>query len=199
MVWCFAEKDTASLITGPSSALTVWQKVIMRLTLSCLWILVMMLPLSGCGYRMVGGGSLPGGVETIAVTLLENRTSETGLETMMTDALITELNRRRKGGVSDADHAQAALGGTIQALGRDTIARRGINTSLERRVYVVVNLTLTQNDGEVLWKSEGLRAEQAYAVSEDDSAVTDANRREAISELSRRLAETVVRRLTDDF
>lgn len=171
----------------------------MRRVSSWFLIVFLILPLTGCGYRMAGGGSLPGGVETIAVTLLENRTSETGLESVMTGALITELNRRRKGGVSDVDHAQAVLGGTIQALGRDTIARRGTSTSLERRVYVVANLTLTHQDGEVLWKGEGLRAEQAYAVSGDDSAVTDANRREAISQLSQRLAETVIRRLTDDF
>ena len=162
-------------------------------------ILVLVGAVAGCGYRMIGGGSLPGGVETIAISLLDNRTGETGLETVMTNALITELNRRRKGSIIEEDRAQAALGGVIDALGGNTISHRGTHTSSERRVYVVVSLVLTRRDGEVLWNGNGLRSEQAYAVSGDNPTVTDDNRRQAITLLAERLAEAVVRRLTDGF
>jgi outer membrane lipopolysaccharide assembly protein LptE/RlpB len=171
----------------------------MRLNFLLTWLAVLSICLAGCGYRMIGGGSLPGAVETVAIPLLTNRTSETGLETVLTNTLIVQMNRRQKGRVVDAEEAQAFLGGTIDALGRETLARKGTHTSLERRVYVVVSLTLTRKNGEQLWKGSGLRAEQAYVVIDGDPISTDANRRRAIEQLAERLAETVVRRLTDDF
>lgn len=164
-----------------------------------IWAVALSIPLAGCGYQMVGGGSLPGGVETVAIPLLTNRTSETGLETVLTNALIVQMNRRRKGCVVETEKAQAVLSGTIDKLGRDTLARKGTHTALERRVYVVVSLALTRKNDEPLWKGSELRAEQAYAVLDGDPVSTDANRRKAIELLAERLAETVVRRLTDDF
>lgn len=154
---------------------------------------------SGCGYRMIGGGSLPGGVETVAIPVMVNRTSETGMETVLTNALIVRMNRRRQGSVVDIEKAQAELSGVIDALGRDTVARKSAHTALERRVYIVVSLVLTRKDGESLWKGDQLKAEQAYAVVDGNPVATDANRRQAISLLAERLAEAVVRRLTDDF
>lgn len=171
----------------------------MRFKFLLIWMVPLSVFLVGCGYRMIGGGSLPGGVETVSIPLLTNRTSETGLETVMTNALIVQMNRRQGGSVLDAEKAQAALSGTIDTLGHDTLARRGTHTSLERRVYVVVSLMLTRKNGEQLWKGNGLRAEQAYVVIDGDPISTDANRRRAIGQLAERLAETVVRRLTDDF
>jgi hypothetical protein len=158
-----------------------------------------MVALGGCGYRMIGAGSLPGGVETIAINVLENRTSESGLETQVTDALITELNRRKQNSVAQVNQAQAVLNGTIDSLDSKTVARKGTQTSLERRVRLQVSLDLTQKDGKRLWKGKGLAAEQTYLVSSDNSVDTEANRKQAIDLATQRLAENVVRRLTDDF
>lgn len=171
----------------------------MRFPIPYILAAILSICLAGCGYRMIGAGSLPGDMESIAIPMLVNRTSETGLETVMTNALITQMNRRRKDSVADPDKAQAVLSGTLDALGRDTVSRKSTHTALERRVYVVVSLVLTRNDGEELWKGDGLRAEQAYVVVDGNPVSTDANRREAIGLLADRLAETVVRRLTDDF
>lgn len=118
-----------------------------------LWLLG---ALAGCGYHMAGRGNLPGNVETIAIPMLANRTAETGLETVVTNALITELNRRRKGSVARSDKADAVLSGSIDALGRNTLSRRGVHTSSERQVYVEVSVVLTRKDGEVIWKGNRL-------------------------------------------
>lgn len=155
--------------------------------------------LSGCGYHMAGSGRFPEGVQTIAIPMFANRTAETGLETIMTNAVITELNRRRKGVVVDQEMSEALLRGTIESLKRSTLTRRVAHSSSERMVRVTVSLILTARDGRVLWRGDHLTAEQAYTVVGDDRQGTDYNLDEAIASLAQRLAENVVGRLTDDF
>ena len=152
-----------------------------------------------CGYHMAGSGKLPGGIQKIAVNVLENRSGETGVETTMTNAVVIELNRRRKGVVVDEAQAEGILGGTIESLRSDTVSHKGSHTSLERRVYVTVSLKLTDPKGKVLWKANRLQAEQAYPVVEGDKPATENNRRQAIATLAQRLAENIYRRLTDEF
>jgi len=155
--------------------------------------------LTGCGYRLAGRGELPGNTQTISVRMLENRSSETGVETLITNALINELNRRRRGSVVNADRADAVLAGTIESITWDTVSHSGINTASERRVYATISLTLTDRSGKVLWKRTGLTGEQAYTVVNDNKSATEFNRRQAISILAGQVAENVYRRLTDNF
>lgn len=156
--------------------------------------------LTSCGYQFAGRGELPGGIQTLAVQVLENRSSETGVEIIITNALINELNRRRRGSVVNVAKADAILTGTIDAISWDTASRRGINTASERRVYATLSLSLTDAAGSVLWKRSGLKAAQAYEVAADgDKVATENNRRQAISILSEQMAEYVYRRLTDNF
>jgi outer membrane lipopolysaccharide assembly protein LptE/RlpB len=154
---------------------------------------------TGCGYRLAGRGDLPGHIQTIAVNMLANRSSETGVETLMTNALINELNMRRRGSVVAPDRADAVLTGTIESLSWDTVTHRGVNTAAERRVYATISLTLTDRSGHVLWKRSGLRGSQAYTVVGDNKTATEINRRQAVAVLAERVAENVYRRLTDNF
>lgn len=153
----------------------------------------------GCGYGVAGRGPLPGGVQNIAVQVLENRSAETGVEIQVTNALINELNRRRQGTVTGTQRAGATLRGAIESISWATLARRGSNTAAERRVYATISLELKRRDGSTIWKRSGLTAEQAYTVVDGDKQATENNRRQAIGELSQRIAEVVYRRLTDNF
>jgi outer membrane lipopolysaccharide assembly protein LptE/RlpB len=154
---------------------------------------------AGCGYRFAGRGDLPGGIQTLSVRILENRTSESGVETIFTNSLINELNRRRRGSVVDDARADGVLQGSIESLAWETVARVGTHTAAERRVYASLALKLTDRQGNVLWKRSGLRAEQAYPVVEGNKSATESNRRQAITTLSEQMAEHVYRRLTDRF
>ncbi len=154
---------------------------------------------TACGYQFAGRGDLPGGIQTLSVRILENRTSETGVETIFSNALINELNRRRSGSVVEDARADAVLQGAIDSLAWDTVARTGSNTAAERRVYAAVTLSLTDMEGNELWKRSGIRAEQAYAVVAGNKSATESNRRRAIATLSEQMAEEVYRRLTDNF
>jgi outer membrane lipopolysaccharide assembly protein LptE/RlpB len=154
---------------------------------------------AGCGYQFAGRGELPGGIQTLSVRILENRSSESGVETIFTNSLINELNRRRRGSVVEDARADAILQGSIESLGWETVARVGTHTAAERRVYASLALRLTDMHGKDLWKRRGLRAEQAYVVVDGNKSATESNRRRAITILSEQMAETVYRRLTDHF
>jgi outer membrane lipopolysaccharide assembly protein LptE/RlpB len=154
---------------------------------------------TACGYRFAGEGSLPGDTDRLFVKVLENRTQETGVENIVTAALLSELTLRKTDHLaSGMDNADIVLSGEVEEVAIATIAARKKDTASERRVTVLVNLKLSQSDGSVVWKAKGFSDNQAYFV-DDNNERTDANRRNAIRILSRRIAEKVVNRLSDDF
>jgi hypothetical protein len=154
---------------------------------------------AGCGYYFAGYGQLPGGVDRLAVNVLLNRSSVSGIESTVTNALVNEIERRRRGAIVKGDRAQATLAGTIDSITWDTVSHRGVNTAAERRVYVVISLALSDLDGKVLWKRARLAAEQAYTVVDGDKIATENNRRRAIDLAAQRVAETAYQRMVDNF
>ncbi|MDX9788692.1 MAG: LptE family protein [Desulfobacterales bacterium] len=162
------------------------------------WIgwLVFVLMISGCGYRLTGGGALPKDVKQVFVAMFENRTDETGAESILTNDLIYEFTRN--GTLAGTEHrADARLAGVIESVSKGTISRISTNTSQERRVSLVVSLRLTGSDGTLLW-SKRMSDNEVFLV-EIDRETTDRNRRAAVRKLSKRLAEKAYYRLTDQF
>ena len=164
-----------------------------------IWIVFALLMFSSaCGYRFAGSGSFPAGIKSVRISILENRTSETGMENIITNDLIYEVTRDKKVALTSMDKADALLSGVIKSMSIETISRTGTHSSLERRVTVTVDLKLTGPDGRVIWSARGVSANEAYDVMSDKLA-TEQNRRDAISVLSKRLAEKVYNRITADF
>jgi len=153
--------------------------------------------LTACGYRFAGSGSLPGGARTIFVDVLTNRTAETGIENTFTADLRYEFVRNRMS--AGRDKADGILSGEIRALRADTISRQSQTVSLERRVTATLNLKLEDKEGRTLWSRKGISDSEAYQVTAEDQTGIDFNKRNAIARLSKKLAESVFYRLTDDF
>ncbi len=151
---------------------------------------------SACGYRFTGGGNLPQGIQTVYITMLENRTSETGAENIFTNDLIYEFTKNNE--VASKDQADAYLSGIIKSMSIETISHRGTYTSLERRVKIALDLKLTDTDGKVIWIAKDISENEEYDVMSDKLA-TEQKRRDAILALSKRLAEKVHNRLTEGF
>jgi hypothetical protein len=152
-----------------------------------------------CGYRFAGESGFPGDSDGLFVKVLENRTQETGVENIVTAALLSELTLRKTGGLaSGIEHADVVLSGLVEEVAIRTISTRNRDTAGERRVTVSVDLKLTKQDGRVIWAANGFVDDEAYIVDANDER-TDKNRRDAIRVLSRRIAEKVVNRLSDDF
>ena len=153
--------------------------------------------LASCGYRFAGSGSLPGGTRTIFVDVLNNRTAETGIENTFTSDLRYEFVRNRMS--ADRDQADGILSGEIKALRTESITRQSQTVSSERRVTATLFLKLEDKEGRILWSVKGISDSEAYQVAGDDRTGMDFNKREAIARLSRKLAESVFYRLTDNF
>lgn len=156
--------------------------------------------LTACGYHFAGSGSFPAGVSRIFITILENRSAETGAESLFTNDLIYEFTRNRKESlVQERSSADAILTGAIVSLSVENISRSTVSTAVERRVTGTLNLRLESSDGRVLWSSGNIVERQAYAVVAGNKTATDQNKSDAIAVLSSKLAESAFNRLTENF
>ena len=152
-----------------------------------------------CGYRFPGGGEIPGGIKTVSIPLFVNRTNEIGLENTITNDLTNEfIIRRKKALADDKNLADGILNGEVVSIFTRTITQTEAGGSVEREVVVAVDLKLTDKKDQVVWAPRGIAARETYDVGAS-SLETELNRREAIQELSIRLAEKIYNRLIEDF
>lgn len=153
---------------------------------------------TACGYRL-GAGPLPGGVQRLHVRMVSNTTQETGLEGVVTNALITEFVRHGRVSISPQTSADGVLTGRIRSVRLDTVLRAGVHSSLQRRVHLTLSLTLTDTRGQVLWNAARLMESEPFDVVPDDAHLTAAHRRRALTRAAQRLAERVFVDVTRAF
>lgn len=154
---------------------------------------------AGCGYKLAGGGKLPNGVTSLCVTIFENRSTESGIENKLVSDLIYEFTRNGQTIVDDPSKAQGILGGVVKSVSVESVSSASDQTTLESRVIVVADVVLRNAEGEEIWSADNLREKQAYVTNRSDTQGEDQNRREAITKLSRRFAEAVYSRMTENF
>ena len=142
--------------------------------------------LAACGYKFTGGGNLPRNVQTIFVSVFENRSGAIAIENTLTNNIINEFISKRPEALAKQGQAEAILTGTIRSVRRGTITRTGQDRPLERRVTMVIDVKLADRSGEVIWSGRNVSASQAYEV-EGDSGATQQNEREAIDQWFQRI------------
>ena len=153
----------------------------------------------GCGYNFPGAGEFPEKINQIYIEVFKNKTSESGVENIITRNMINEFPlREEKSLATSIDTADAILGGEVTRIFIRTIASKGESSASERRVTVSVDFKLTRKDGRVIWAVKKITDNAAYPVSTDKN-VTETNKRLAIDEASKRIAERALNRLTDGF
>ena len=168
-----------------------------KLIFPSLFVLLMVCSLS-CGYRFAGSGNLPEGVQKVSVAIFKNNTAETGLENTFTNDLIYEFIRSGRTVLPDQENADAVISGTVRSIGVASAARSDSSSSTERRVTITADIKLTAKDGRVIWTAKGISEDQTFIV-ESDKQATEENKNDAIEYVSKRLAEFVIRRMTDNF
>ena len=162
-------------------------------------ILLIAILCGACGYHFKEKSGFPGDTERLFVKVLENKTQETGVESILTAAILNELTLRKTDELARSiDDADVVLSGAVDLVTIKTIASSEPNVASERQVTVSIDLKLTKKDGSVVWAAKDLSDFEAYLV-ETDKQQTDANRRTAIGVLSKRIAERAVNRFSDDF
>ncbi len=159
--------------------------------------LVLILALAACNYRFGGYREGREGINAVSIPPFENRTRQIGIESFFTNDLVYEVGRGDHVSVVGADRADAVVQGVIRDLDSDTISRQNLNVSLERRVYVTIELFVKDRQGNQVWYYK-LREDEVYFV-EGDKVSTEANLRDALAAISRRIAEKFHYRFTQAF
>ncbi|MCP4022806.1 MAG: LptE family protein [Desulfobacteraceae bacterium] len=168
----------------------------MKKLLILIGFLLILVP--SCGYKLEGGGYVNENVNTIAVEMFNNKTSETRAQTAFTNALIQEIIEKTDTKVVVKNLAKAYLKGTINAITFHTLSRASTEEVIERRVKARIDLELIDKSGNVLWSVKNFSSKEEYSVSAD--TVTDeSNINQAIDDIAQRTAEMIVSRLLDNF
>ena len=153
---------------------------------------------AACGYRLSGSGDLPGNVETMAIGAFENRTGESGIEATITNNIIFEFTRRGKVTLTEKASADAVLTGVIRSAVSQTVSRRSRNTTAERRITITVDVRMVRPSGELLWTGKGISEYEAYAVT-SDKIRTEQNKKSAVANLSRQMAQRIYYQIISGF
>ena len=187
-------------------ALARWMGSSMRRLLAGgLWT-VLLLGLAGCGYTLVGRASnLPPDTESIYLSPLENATTRTQVEQILTQALADELvTRRRFSVVRSESEADAVLKGKVLSFSVKpvTFDSNGLADSFEITINADMKLqrvsTGLDEEGEILWSNARYTFRDDYLVEGGNVDLFD---RETLSieETSTRFAETLVTDLLEGF
>jgi len=169
------------------------------LSLHILMILICLGILIACGYHFAGSEGPPRDVEKLYIQRIENKTTEPGIDILITNALKNEFIQKYRGTLSDRDRATAVLSGTLVGIRTETVARRGALTSLERRIFMTMDLTLKTSGSERLWFAKGITSSDTYTVISGDKEASEQNKRTVLEKLAQRIAENSFHRLADDF
>jgi len=153
---------------------------------------------TACGYHFSGGGELPGGIRTVSISIFENRSGETGIETILTNDLVNQFTRFDTVRIVGKDQAEAILTGTIRSARTRTIAHKSPSQPTERRITLFLNVAMHSPDGRPIWSAKDIAASDSFEMASDKRR-TGQNKKSAIAKLSERLAERIYYRLTGQF
>jgi len=162
-----------------------------------LTIIGLLIILTSCGYRFAGQGKLPKDIKSIHIAIFENHSAEIATEHIFTNDLISEFTKNGIN-VTDREKADAVLTGVIDAMRISTVSRRDSTTSLERRITGVVSTSLTDTSGNTIWSDSNISEDEAYNVLPEKTG-TAYGKKTAIRSVSKRIAEDIYDRLTQEF
>ncbi|MBW1988544.1 MAG: hypothetical protein JRI97_03265 [Deltaproteobacteria bacterium] len=144
---------------------------------------------AGCGYRLADRGGR-GGEWPVFVRVLENRTAETGVETLITNHLVREFTADPRFRVTSQDRARYMLSGAVASLSQGSISQQVTGLYAERRLSAVVTLDFS-GMGKTVWDRRTFTETEAYLVVPGQARATLKNRQAALEKAAARLAKKV--------
>lgn len=159
-----------------------------------------LLCLTACGYRLAGDVMpLPQGVETLHVTLFENRTSAPYLHNDLTDGLLRRLLRVPELDVQNrVESADAVLSGAVLNYSIEVAAYDSADAPQQYRAVVEVEAQLKRpTTGRVLWRGHVLQS--AEFLADPDLGRQADLERQAQRLIAERLADDIYAMMTADF
>ncbi len=125
----------------------------------------LLLGAAGCGYSL--RSSLPSGIKTVHVPVLENRTQEPGIEDFLTQALTQAVvTAGRVQIASSVESADASLEGKIVEYALTSLAFDRTANVTQYRLQIALALTLRDlHKNAVIWKQDRIEERADFAVS----------------------------------
>jgi outer membrane lipopolysaccharide assembly protein LptE/RlpB len=161
--------------------------------------IIYLILVTGCGYQMVGKEThVPPGLNSIAIPTFKNLTFEPGIEVPFTQAFLREFIRDRRVNVVNRAEADSILEGVIKAFNMASVSYDRSGYVLEYQTYVMLDLTLKDRAGKVLWEEKGFTENRWFRAS-SDVLTSETNKAVAIQETGRFVAERLRNRFFYNF
>lgn len=142
----------------------------------------------GCGYRFQGAAAPD---PTIEVLLFENRTVETGIESIVTGRILDELRRTPGWRVVPPGHGRYVLSGVIRSFDFDPRSISSRRLAEEHRATLTVELRFRDRvENKDLWRVPALSAFADYQVG-GNVLLNENQKRAAVARIAEELASRI--------
>jgi outer membrane lipopolysaccharide assembly protein LptE/RlpB len=168
--------------------------------ISIILALILILPVSGCGYRFAPAGERMGReIKTVYIDTFRNHTSEALVENYLRNAFINQFIRgNRFTSAYGKETSDAVLSGKIRGLSTSHVSYEQNDTAREDTVSLSFDVEFRDSEGTILWAKKSLSGREAYRI-DDNPIITERNRKEALIKLSRDMAEKTYRDIMSGF
>jgi outer membrane lipopolysaccharide assembly protein LptE/RlpB len=156
--------------------------------------------LSSCGYHLRGAETnLPPDIRSVAIPIFANRTIETGIESVVTQALLEKFSSAKVLVLASPSSADALLNGSVLSFTTSPVAvTASTQFSTENRGTLTLEFTFRdQRSGKVMFR-ESMSDWRNYPVVSDLNA-TEQFKKEAIREISALLAQRIYELILGSF
>jgi outer membrane lipopolysaccharide assembly protein LptE/RlpB len=141
---------------------------------------------------------VPPGLNSVAVPTFKNRTYEPGIEVPFTQAFLREFILDRRVNVVDRSQADTLLEGVITDFRIFSVSYDRSGLALEYQTNVVLNITLKDRAGKVLWEEKSFSETQWFRAS-SEVLTSEGNKAAAIQQIGKLVAERLRNRFFYNF
>ena len=141
---------------------------------------------------------VPPGLNSVAIPTFKNRTYEPGIEVPFTQAFLKEFILDRRVNVVDRAQADSLLEGIIKDFRIYSVSYDQSGFVLEYQTNVMLDLTLKDRTGKVLWEEKNFSETQWFRAS-SSVLINEANKAAAIQQIGRFVAERIRNRFFYNF
>ena len=141
---------------------------------------------------------VPPGLASVAIPTFKNQTFEPGIEIPFTQSFLREFIQDRRVNVVNRAEADSVLEGIIKYFSIYSVSYDSSGFVLEYQTNVILDLTLKDRTGKVLWEEKGFSENRWFRTS--SSGVTnEAAKQVAIQETGKLAAERLRSRFFYNF
>ena len=167
-----------------------------RALVRLLLVAVAVVVLGACGYSL--RGNLPGHIKTVAVPVFKNRTSEPGVENLLTGAVVEAFSTNGRLTVVNTERADSILEGEVIGYQVQSVAFDPRANVQQYRLVVTMNLRFRDvKRDEILFEQQNLQERSdfrtlgvvAQTISREETAL-----RAAATEIARAIVALAVDR-----